>query len=183
MHVRGSCREKSLPRVTKRGRQPLMLHIFSPAAKSVRSICALGTATPLQSHSRPIESDLRLLLSYPLPQLRSTPQRSGQQHQERCLRRSSRLATVRRRPGRSARIPSPELSSRLSCGWPYVTSLLEDDVWRAVKASIDSMPRDTASEQEHRFLNANLRVKRIACASPRRVLAAESGPYQTCRDR
>ena len=32
---------------------------------------------------------------------------------------------------------------------PRVTRFLEDDLWQAVKASIDAMPRDTARAQEH----------------------------------
>src|SRR5471032_3052459 len=32
---------------------------------------------------------------------------------------------------------------------PRVTRFLEDDLWQAVKTSIDAMPRDTAREQEH----------------------------------
>jgi integrase/recombinase XerD len=32
---------------------------------------------------------------------------------------------------------------------PRVTRFLEDDLWQAVKTSIDTMPRDTAREQEH----------------------------------
>jgi integrase/recombinase XerD len=32
---------------------------------------------------------------------------------------------------------------------PRVTRFLEDDLWQAVKISIDAMPRDTAREQEH----------------------------------
>ncbi|QIE29578.1 Tyrosine recombinase XerC (plasmid) [Caballeronia sp. SBC2] len=32
---------------------------------------------------------------------------------------------------------------------PRVTRFLEDDLWQAVKASIDAMPRDTAREQEY----------------------------------
>jgi integrase len=32
---------------------------------------------------------------------------------------------------------------------PRVTRFLEDDLWQAVKISIDTMPRDTAREQEH----------------------------------
>ena len=32
---------------------------------------------------------------------------------------------------------------------PRVTRFLEDNLWQAVKTSIDAMPRDTAREQEH----------------------------------
>jgi integrase len=32
---------------------------------------------------------------------------------------------------------------------PRVTRFLDDDLWQAVKTSIDAMPRDTAREQEH----------------------------------
>jgi len=32
---------------------------------------------------------------------------------------------------------------------PRVTRFLEDDLWQAVKTSIDAMPRDTAREREH----------------------------------
>ena len=32
---------------------------------------------------------------------------------------------------------------------PRVTRFLEDDLWQAVKTSIDAMARDTAGEQEH----------------------------------
>jgi integrase len=32
---------------------------------------------------------------------------------------------------------------------PRLTRFLEDDVWQAVKTSIDAMPRDTARVQEH----------------------------------
>jgi integrase/recombinase XerD len=32
---------------------------------------------------------------------------------------------------------------------PRVTRFLKDDLWQAVKASIDAMPRATAREQEH----------------------------------
>jgi integrase/recombinase XerD len=32
---------------------------------------------------------------------------------------------------------------------PCVTRFLEDDLWQAVKTSIEAMPRDTAREQNH----------------------------------
>jgi integrase/recombinase XerD len=38
---------------------------------------------------------------------------------------------------------------RASKAKPRVTRFLEDDLWQAVKTSIDAMPRDTAREQEH----------------------------------
>src|SRR5471032_1500004 len=38
---------------------------------------------------------------------------------------------------------------RTSKAKPRVTRFLEDDLWQAVKASIDAMPRDTDREQEH----------------------------------
>jgi integrase/recombinase XerD len=61
-------------------------------------------------------------------------------------RSNERLAGQCRLPGRQSAVLVASASTQ---GQPRVTRFLEDDLWQAVKTSIDAMPRDTAREQEH----------------------------------